>query len=66
MVSVDAAQSRTGAATALSDDDGVALLLARKFGPAQERFEAALALDERLAEAHNNLAFALRDRKSVV
>ena len=41
-------------------NDGVALLLARKFGPAQERFEAALALDERLAEAHNNLAFALR------
>ncbi len=41
-------------------NDGVALLLARDFRAAQQRFEAALALDERLAEAHNNLAFALR------
>lgn len=41
-------------------NDGVALLLARKFPQAQQKFEAALALDERLAEAHNNLAFALR------
>ena len=39
---------------------GVSLLLARKFREAQQKFEAALALDERLAEAHNNLAFALR------
>ena len=36
------------------------LLLARNFGDAQQKFEAALALHERLAEAHNNLAFALR------
>lgn len=41
-------------------NDGVALLLVRNFGQAQQKFEAALALDERLAEAHNNLAFALR------
>ncbi len=41
-------------------NDGVAHLLARDFRVAQQRFEAALALDERLAEAHNNLAFALR------
>jgi len=41
-------------------NDGVALLLARDFRQAQHKFEAALALDERLAEAHNNLAFALR------
>jgi len=41
-------------------NDGVALLLARDFRQAQQKFEAALALDERLAEAHNNLAFALR------
>lgn len=41
-------------------NDGVALLLARKFREAQQKFEAALTLDERLAEAHNNLAFALR------
>ena len=41
-------------------NDGVVLLLARDFGQAQQKFEAALALDERLAEAHNNLAYALR------
>jgi tetratricopeptide (TPR) repeat protein len=43
-----------------SYNDGVALLVARQFHPAQEKFEAALALDESLAEAHNNLAYALR------
>jgi tetratricopeptide (TPR) repeat protein len=41
-------------------NDGVALLVARNFRQAQAKFESALALDERLAEAHNNLAFALR------
>ncbi len=41
-------------------NDGVTLLLARNYGQAQQRFEAALALDEPLAEAHNNLAFVLR------
>lgn len=41
-------------------NEGVALLLGRHFRDAQARFEAALALDERLAEAHNNLAYALR------
>jgi tetratricopeptide (TPR) repeat protein len=41
-------------------NDGVMLLLARDFRTAQQKFEAALALDEQLAEAHNNLAFALR------
>lgn len=41
-------------------NDGVALLLSRNFREAQQKFEVALALDERLAEAHNNLAFALR------
>jgi len=41
-------------------NDGVTLLLARNFRDAQQKFEAALALDEQLAEAHNNLAFALR------
>jgi tetratricopeptide (TPR) repeat protein len=41
-------------------NDGVALLLARDFAAAQRRFEAALALNEALAEAHNNLAYALR------
>lgn len=41
-------------------NDGVALLVARRYADAQRKFEAALALDESLAEAHNNLAYALR------
>ncbi len=41
-------------------NDGVALLVTRQFGAAQRRFEAALALEESLAEAHNNLAYTLR------
>jgi len=41
-------------------NDGVRLLLEKRHAEAQARFEAALALDERLAEAHNNLAFSLR------
>lgn len=41
-------------------NEGVALLLARRFAEAQARFEAALLHDAQLAEAHNNLAFALR------
>lgn len=41
-------------------NDGVALLVTRRFDQAQSKFEAALALDDRLAEAHNNLAYALR------
>jgi tetratricopeptide (TPR) repeat protein len=41
-------------------NDGVKLLLAKRYAEAQAKFESALALDERLAEAHNNLAFSLR------
>ena len=41
-------------------NEGVALLLARRFAQAQAKFEAALTIDERLAEAHNNLAYVLR------
>jgi tetratricopeptide (TPR) repeat protein len=41
-------------------NDGVRLLLGKRYGEAQAKLEAALALDERLAEAHNNLAFSLR------
>jgi tetratricopeptide (TPR) repeat protein len=43
-----------------SYNDGVALLLDGNYAAAQAKFEAALAEDERLAEAHNNLAFSLR------
>ena len=32
----------------------------KHYAAAQEKFEQALALDETLAEAHNNLAFSLR------
>ena len=48
------------AAAVVAYNEGVALLLARRYAEAQERFQAALALDEQLAEAHNNLAFSLR------
>ena len=41
-------------------NEGVTLLIARRFQEAQGKFEAALAFDEQIAEAHNNLAFALR------
>jgi tetratricopeptide (TPR) repeat protein len=41
-------------------NDGVKLMLEKRFGDAQRRFEEALALDEGIAEAHNNLAFSLR------
>ena len=39
---------------------GVKLLLDKKYGDAQRKFEKALAADEQLAAAHNNLAFSLR------
>ncbi len=41
-------------------NDGVTQLLARRYAQAQALFEQALALDERFAEAHNNLAYVLR------
>jgi tetratricopeptide (TPR) repeat protein len=41
-------------------NDGVALLVERDYRQAQQKFEAALKLDDQLAQAHNNLAFALR------
>ena len=43
-----------------SYNSGVELLLARSYAQAQARFEAALKLDDTIAEAHNNLAFSLR------
>lgn len=39
---------------------GVKLMVERRYADAQQKFEEALAADERLAEAHNNLAFSLR------
>ena len=40
-------------------NEGVRLLRDKHYAAAQEQFEQALALDEALAEAHNNLAFSL-------
>jgi tetratricopeptide (TPR) repeat protein len=59
---VPADTARAQAVTAYNA--GVKLLLDREFAAAQARFEAALALDERFAEAHNNLAFCLRMQSS--
>jgi Flp pilus assembly protein TadD len=39
---------------------GVKLMVERRFAEAEGKFQAALAADETLAEAHNNLAFSLR------
>lgn len=41
-------------------NDGVKLMLEKRYAAAQARFEEALARFEALAEAHNNLAFSLR------
>jgi tetratricopeptide (TPR) repeat protein len=41
-------------------NDGVKLMLEKRYAPAQTKFEEALAHFEGLAEAHNNLAFSLR------
>jgi tetratricopeptide (TPR) repeat protein len=41
-------------------NEGVTLLRDKHYAAAQEQFEQALALNEALAEAHNNLAFSLR------
>lgn len=41
-------------------NEGVMLMRNKYYAAAQEKFEQALALDEALAEAHNNLAFSLR------
>lgn len=41
-------------------NDGVKLMLEKRYPAAQARFEEALARFEGLPEAHNNLAFSLR------
>ncbi|MGE3540760.1 MAG: tetratricopeptide repeat protein [Candidatus Tectimicrobiota bacterium] len=43
-------------------NEGVGLLRAKHYAAAQEKFEQALRLDDTLAEAHNNLAFSLRQQ----
>jgi tetratricopeptide (TPR) repeat protein len=41
-------------------NDGTVLLFKKQWAAAQQQFEAALALNDQLAEAHNNLAYVLR------
>ena len=43
-------------------NEGIALMREKHYAAAQEKFEQALGLDETLAEAHNNLAFSLRQQ----
>ncbi|MBL9215981.1 MAG: tetratricopeptide repeat protein [Opitutaceae bacterium] len=41
-------------------NDGTVLLFQKQWAGAQKQFEAALAINEAFAEAHNNLAYVLR------
>ena len=41
-------------------NEGVALMRSKKYAAAQAKFEAALQVNPRFAQAHNNLAFCLR------
>jgi len=41
-------------------NDGTVLLFKKEWAGAQQQFEAALAIKETMAEAHNNLAYVLR------
>lgn len=41
-------------------NEGVKLMVDKRYAAAQQKFEEALAADDKLAEAHNNLAFSLR------
>lgn len=41
-------------------NEGVKVMLDKRYAEAQRLFEQALEHDERIAEAHNNLAFSLR------
>jgi tetratricopeptide (TPR) repeat protein len=41
-------------------NEGVQVMLAKRYAEAQRLFEQALAQDDGIAEAHNNLAFSLR------
>jgi tetratricopeptide (TPR) repeat protein len=41
-------------------NDGTLLLFKKDYAAAQKQFEAALAMNEKMPEAHNNLAYVLR------
>jgi len=41
-------------------NEGVRLMLAKQFAKAEKQFRESLSINERFAEAHNNLAYTLR------
>ena len=41
-------------------NDGTVMLFRKEWAGAQQQFEAALAINEKMPEAHNNLAYVLR------
>jgi tetratricopeptide (TPR) repeat protein len=55
-----AAQGGARAKAVAAYNEGVQVLLQKRFADAARLFEQALAHDESIAEAHNNLAFSLR------
>lgn len=52
--------SKRGAIEVSFYNDGTLLLFKKEWHAAQQQFEAALAINEKMAEAHNNLAYVLR------
>lgn len=54
------APSRHDALEVTFFNDGTVMLFKKQWAPAQQQFEAALAINEKMAEAHNNLAYVLR------
>ena len=54
------APSRRDAIEVTFFNDGTVMLFKKQWAAAQQQFEAALAINEKLAEAHNNLAYVLR------
>lgn len=54
------APSRRDALEITFFNDGTVMLFKKQWAAAQQQFEAALAINEKLAEAHNNLAYVLR------
>jgi tetratricopeptide (TPR) repeat protein len=56
----NAAPARREAPEVVFYNDGTALLFKKQWAAAQQQFEAALAANEKMAEAHNNLAYVLR------
>ncbi len=56
----DSAPSRRDALEVTFFNDGTVMLFKKQWAAAQQQFEAALAINEKMAEAHNNLAYVLR------